>query len=86
MIKVRRFVHFLLNNNGNHNSDILSTLKRVANVRYVIPDGLSHDAKDLINRILQKDAKKRLTLVQIRNHPFFLKRSMNSSRSSSNVC
>jgi serine/threonine protein kinase len=70
--------------------DVLSTLKRVANVRYVLPDGLSHEAKDLINRILQKDAKKRLTLIQIRHHPFLLKRQMNdrinSSRNSCNVC
>lgn len=69
--------------------DVLSTLKRVANVRYVLPDGLSNEAKDLINRILQKDAKKRLTLVQIRCHPFFLKRQLpdriNTSRSSSSV-
>ncbi len=70
--------------------DVLSTLKRVANVRYVLPEGLSHQSKDLINRILQKDAKKRLTLIQIRNHPFLLKRSMNdrinSSRNSCTVC
>ncbi|UJR23686.1 hypothetical protein I4U23_026669 [Adineta vaga] len=67
--------------------DVLSTLKRVANVRYVLPEGLSYEAKDLINRILQKDAKRRLTLMQIRNHPFLLKRQlndrMNSSRTSS---
>jgi serine/threonine protein kinase len=67
--------------------DVLSTLKRVANVRYVLPDGLSHETKDLINRILQKDTKKRLTLVQIRNHPFLSKRDrMNSSRNSCTVC
>ena len=65
--------------------DVLSTLKRVANVRYVLPEGLSHEAKDLINRILQKDAKKRLTLGQIRTHPFFLKRQVNASRNSSSV-
>lgn len=69
--------------------DVLSTLKRVANVRYVLPSGLSHESKDLINRILQKDAKRRLTLIQIRNHPFLLKRFMNdrinSSRNSCNV-
>lgn len=62
----------------------------MANVRYVLPDGLSQETKDLINRILQKDVKKRLTLIQIRNHPFLLKRSMNdrmnSSRSSCTVC
>jgi len=63
--------------------DVLSTLKRVANVRYVLPEGLSHESKDLINRILQKDVKKRLKLIQIQNHPFLLKRSMNSSRSDS---
>lgn len=62
----------------------------MANVRYVLPEGLSYEAKDLINRILQKDAKKRLTLMQIRNHPFLLNRTMNdrinSSRTSSTVC
>ena len=67
--------------------DVLSTLKRVANVRYILPEGLSYEAKDLINKILQKDAKKRLTLMQIRNHPFLLKRDrINSSRNSSTVC
>ena len=59
--------------------DVLSTLKRVANVRYILPEGLSNEAKDLINRILQKDAKKRLTLIQIRTHPFFLKRHSTST-------
>ncbi|CAF3481511.1 unnamed protein product [Adineta steineri] len=67
--------------------DVLSTLRRVANVRYVLPEGLSMETKDLINRILQKDVKKRLTLLQIRHHPFLLKRQMNdrinSSRNSS---
>lgn len=57
----------------------------MANVRYVLPDELSHEAKDLINRILQKDAKKRLTLMQIRTHPFLLNRPINSSRISSTV-
>ena len=70
--------------------DVLSTLKRVANVRYVLPEGLSHESKDLINRILQKDVKKRLKLIQIQNHPFLLKRQMNdrinSSRNSCTVC
>ena len=60
--------------------DVLATLKRVANVRYVLPEGLSHEAKDLIIRILQKDAGKRLTLIEIRNHPFLLKRPMNNDR------
>ncbi|CAF4268288.1 unnamed protein product, partial [Rotaria sordida] len=54
---------------------------------YVLPEGLSHEAKDLINRILQKDTKKRLTLIQIRNHPFLLKRLMNDRiNSSRNSC
>ncbi len=67
--------------------DVISTLKRVANVRYVLPEGLSHEAKDLINRILQKDTKKRLTLMQIRTHPFLLKRSINDRiNSSRNSC
>ncbi|CAF3889461.1 unnamed protein product [Rotaria magnacalcarata] len=67
--------------------DVLSTLKRVANVRYILPNGLSNEAKDLISRILQKDAKKRLTLIQIRHHPFLLKRLMNDRiNSSKNSC
>ncbi|CAF3383508.1 unnamed protein product [Rotaria socialis] len=67
--------------------DVLSTLKRVANVRYILPNGLSNEAKDLISRILQKDAKKRLTLIQIRHHPFLLKRLMNDRiNSSRNSC
>ncbi|KAF2036063.1 Pkinase-domain-containing protein [Setomelanomma holmii] len=41
--------------------------------KYVMPDNLSHEAKDLIRRILVADPKRRIGLDDIWNHPFLRK-------------
>ncbi|CAF1085670.1 unnamed protein product [Didymodactylos carnosus] len=53
--------------------NILSTLSRVAKVDYELPSSLSEEAQDLINNILQKQPENRLTLSQVKEHPFFSK-------------
>ena len=37
---------------------------------YVIPNSLSFEAKDLINRMLQVNPAKRITVNEIKNHPW----------------
>uniref|UniRef100_A0A7S1CUB7 Protein kinase domain-containing protein n=1 Tax=Picochlorum oklahomense TaxID=249345 RepID=A0A7S1CUB7_9CHLO len=48
-------------------------LMRILKVDYVIPErpALSDEAKDLIQKILVKNPKERLSLEQIQNHPWF---------------
>ncbi|KAI8621193.1 kinase-like domain-containing protein [Chytriomyces sp. MP71] len=50
---------------------VKSTLDKVARVEYYLPDSISHDARDLIGKLLMKDPKKRLTLRDILNHRWF---------------
>lgn len=46
-------------------------MERVSRVDYSLPTHVSRDAKDLIDRLLQKDPKNRLQLSQVLSHPFF---------------
>nr|CAI5861153.1 unnamed protein product [Callosobruchus analis] len=55
---------------------VKSTLTKVVLSNYTLPDHLSSEAKDLINSLLQKNPKDRITLDQILEHPF-LKRTRN---------
>ncbi|KAJ4369149.1 serine/threonine-protein kinase gin4 [Neocucurbitaria cava] len=45
----------------------------IAAAKYVMPDGLSREAQDLIRRILVADPKRRIGLDEIWNHPFLRK-------------
>ena len=45
--------------------------KKIIDCDYTIPKYVSDDARDLITRILNTNPEKRLTLSQIRDHPFF---------------
>ncbi|KAF1851741.1 serine/threonine-protein kinase-like protein GIN4 [Cucurbitaria berberidis CBS 394.84] len=45
----------------------------IAAAKYVMPDGLSREAQDLIKRILVVDPKRRIGLDEIWNHPFLRK-------------
>ena len=38
-----------------------------------LPDSLPDDLKDLLQKLLEKDQKKRITIPQIREHPWILK-------------
>ena len=55
----------------NKDNDIL--FKKILKCKINLPDYLSEDSKDLILKILVKDPNKRLSIEQIKNHPFYLK-------------
>lgn len=45
--------------------------KKILNATYTLPDFLSDDAKDMIKRIFNTDPNKRITVDQIRAHPWY---------------
>ena len=53
--------------------DLKSTLNLVKIGEYVMPTGLSDEAQDLINRLLQLDPEKRITIPEILAHPLLTK-------------
>lgn len=61
---------------------IKSTLTQVVIGNYHIPNHISTEAKDLINRLLCKDQAKRIELHQVVTHPFLVK-NINSFNSNS---
>ena len=44
---------------------------KICKGKFVIPNHVSEKARDLLNKILVTDPKKRLTLYQIKHHPWF---------------
>ena len=44
---------------------------KICKGKFVIPNHVSEKARDLLNKILVTDPKKRLTIYQIKNHPWF---------------
>ncbi|KAK8216083.1 serine/threonine-protein kinase GIN4 [Phyllosticta capitalensis] len=59
--------------NYNENQDLTHLFKLIAQARYVMPEGLSHDAMDLIRKILVPDPNKRINIEGVWNHPFMRK-------------
>lgn len=53
---------------------VKSTLTQVVIGNYTIPDHLSAEARDLIQRLLCKDPMKRISLHQVVTHPFMIRR------------
>ncbi|XP_068629480.1 serine/threonine-protein kinase PLK4 [Battus philenor] len=53
-----------------HTQHIKTTLNKVINADYKIPDELSEQAQDLLQKLLCKDPIKRITLKGILEHPF----------------
>lgn len=49
---------------------VKTTYKKIKDVDFALPDYVSDDARDLIQKILVLDPKKRLTVSEIRNHPY----------------
>jgi len=49
------------------------TRKRIAEVNYEFPDGLSADARDLISRLLKRKPEERISLLEVLKHPFIIK-------------
>ncbi|XP_011208074.2 serine/threonine-protein kinase PLK4 [Bactrocera dorsalis] len=52
---------------------VQSTLNKVVKSDFQIPQHLSYDAQDLIERLLKKDPNERITLEQVLQHPFMLR-------------
>ncbi|XP_064608890.1 serine/threonine-protein kinase PLK4-like [Liolophura sinensis] len=52
---------------------VKSTLNRVISAEYELPDHLSPEAKDLIQSLLKKNPKERLSLGGFMDHPFMTK-------------
>lgn len=50
-----------------------ATYRRIAKVDLHVPEHVSADAKDLIQRLLQHDPDKRMPLAQVLQHPWILK-------------
>ncbi|KAH7566525.1 hypothetical protein JRO89_XS08G0178800 [Xanthoceras sorbifolium] len=55
--------------------DFRKTIQRILSVQYSIPDAvqISRECRDLISRIFVVDPATRITIPDIRNHPWFLK-------------
>ncbi|XP_067888666.1 SNF-related serine/threonine-protein kinase isoform X1 [Heterodontus francisci] len=48
------------------------TLTMIMDCKYTVPSRVSKQCKDLINRMLQRDPKRRASLEEIENHPWLL--------------
>ncbi|RXI07197.1 hypothetical protein DVH24_026333 [Malus domestica] len=55
--------------------DFRKTIQRILSVQYSIPDTvqISHECLELISRIFVPDPSARITIPEIKNHPWFLK-------------
>ncbi|KAJ4319904.1 serine/threonine-protein kinase gin4 [Neodidymelliopsis sp. IMI 364377] len=62
-------------NYSGDDGDLKHLFKAIEKGEYDLPDSLSHEAADLIERILIPDPKRRVGLEDIWNHPFLLKYS-----------
>lgn len=51
--------------------DTNNLYKKIMNGDYLIPNFVSTEAKDLIKKILTTDPKKRITIPEIKKHPFY---------------
>ena len=50
---------------------LVSCINKILNAEYKIPSFISKDGADIIKGILETDSKKRLTIQQIRDHPWY---------------
>nr|AIH00110.1 sucrose nonfermenting 1-related protein kinase 2.7 [Fragaria x ananassa] len=59
----------------NDQTNIREIVKRIMSVRYVIPGYvyISEDCRHLLSRIFVADPARRITIQEIKNHPWFLK-------------
>ena len=53
----------------NNNNDVL--YDKICKGKFMIPNHVSEKARDLLNKILTTNPKKRLNIYQIKNHPWF---------------
>ena len=47
--------------------------QKILECKIIFPKGLSHEAKDLMKKILVTNPKKRITIPEIKQHPFYIK-------------
>jgi serine/threonine-protein kinase HSL1 (negative regulator of Swe1 kinase) len=52
--------------------DLGTLLDKVKRGEYEMPNGIAPDARDLVERMLQRDVAKRITMPEILVHPFFV--------------
>lgn len=52
---------------------VQSTLKKVVHSDYTMPNHLSYEARDLIDKLLRKNPHERISLDQVLRHPFMVK-------------
>lgn len=52
------------------NSGSIATLEKVREAKWFMPSNLSYYAKDLLNKLLNKDPLQRISLMQVYQHPF----------------
>jgi len=50
-----------------------SLFNKIKEAKYYMPNYISEDVKDLINRMLQPNPVKRITMKEIKEHPWYLK-------------
>lgn len=54
--------------------DCMSSLfQKIKESKYDMPNFISSDVQDLINRMLQPNPVKRITMREIKEHPWYLK-------------
>lgn len=51
-------------------SENAATFRRISELDYTFPDHVSSEAKDLIQRLLHRDADRRLSLDEVLRHPW----------------
>jgi len=56
---------------------VKSTLTRVVMADFTLPSNLSAEAKDLIQKLLKKNPRERLPLLELMEHPFMIQRFRN---------
>jgi serine/threonine protein kinase len=56
--------------NSKYNNELLF-YRRIMGKRPEIPNYVSHDLGDIITKLLDKDAHRRLKIKEIKAHPFF---------------
>ena len=54
-------------------NDNQKLFKKISECKFNIPFYITKDAKDLINKILVKETSKRISIDEIKKHPFYLK-------------
>lgn len=63
------------NSNDNNKNNII--LNKIINENFEIKKDISNECKDLIQKMLEKDYKKRITIEEILNHQFMIKNKEN---------